>query len=100
MNVFLLIFCKEIHIRNLKPMKIADVKLLKNKYGVTFNDVITCLTVSGIRKYILSQDNDFFKKNPNPTMTALLAFGMYIEYVRCIQIVIIIMRNTLFTRYD
>ena len=60
-------------------MKIADVKLLKNKYGVTFNDVITALTVSGIRKYILSQDKDYFTKNKDVAMTALLAFGMFIE---------------------
>jgi len=66
---------KQIHVRNLKAIPIADVKALKNKYGVTFNDVITALTVSGVRKYILSQDADFFKKQRDVTLTSLLAFG-------------------------
>lgn len=66
---------RQIHVRNLKPLKIADVKTLKNKYGVSFNDVISALTVSGIRKYVLSQDADIFKKHQKFTMTALLAFG-------------------------
>ena len=75
-NVGVVVYCTEIHVRNLKAIPIADVKALKNKYGVTFNDVITALTVGGVRKYILSQDADFFKKQRDVTLTSLLAFGM------------------------
>ena len=65
----------QIHVRNKTPFKIDDIKALKNKYNVSFNDVITALTCSGIRSYILSKDPDYFKRNKKPTMTAMLAFG-------------------------
>merc|ERR1719384_756690 len=48
---------RQIHVRNKVPMNIDDVKLLKNKFGVSFNDVITYLCCSGIRSYILSKDS-------------------------------------------
>eukprot|EP01084_Bolivina_argentea_P148402 259455_1 len=43
----------QIHIRNKSLIKISDIKILKQKYNVSFNDVLTCLTCSGIRSYIL-----------------------------------------------
>lgn len=68
---------EQIHIRNEKAISIDDVKVIKNKFGVSFNDVMTALTCSGIRRYILARDGDFFKKGKGSkfTMTSLLAFG-------------------------
>jgi len=66
---------RQIHIRSKVPLRIGDIKVLKNKFGVTFNDVITCLACSGIRAYILAKDPNYFKTNAKVTMTSLLAFG-------------------------
>eukprot|EP01083_Nonionella_stella_P010139 28983_1 len=66
---------QQLHLRNKVPIKVDDIRLLKNKYGVSFNDVVTCLTCSGLRHWMKSQDPTYFKKNKKVDMTSCLAFG-------------------------
>lgn len=50
----------QVHVRSRKPMFVADIKAIKNKFNVSVNDVITALFAGGIRKYILSEDAEYF----------------------------------------
>lgn len=43
-------------------MPLSFVKELKKHYNVTVNDVLTALFAGALRDYILSQNNDYFKK--------------------------------------